>query len=134
RPSRQTTAATGWRAWFWPRYDRHKGRAGTPPLSRGQALDPVLHLAARAVELFVEVAGLVLLARQRGDDKPRIGLAFGPFRLGDDAALAAPAVARRPGEVPEAARRLPGLLALLGRFGEFGCDLIDQPAIARQAE
>src|SRR5258707_13255281 len=25
----KTTAATGWRALFWPRCDRHKGRAGT---------------------------------------------------------------------------------------------------------
>src|SRR5216683_670907 len=50
-----------------------------------------------------------------------------------DAALAAPAVACRPGEVLEAARRLASLLAVLGRFGEFGFDRIDQPAIARQA-
>ena len=42
-------------------------------------LDAVFHLAAGAVELLVEVAGLVLLACQRGDDKARIGLAAGPL-------------------------------------------------------
>jgi hypothetical protein len=54
--------------------------------------DAVFHLAASAVELLVEVASLVLLAPQRGDDKPRIGFACRPFRLGDDAAFAAPAL------------------------------------------
>ena len=60
-------------------------------------LDAVFHLAAGAVELLVEVAGLVLLARQRGDDKPRIGFAPCPFRLADDPALAAPALEGSPG-------------------------------------
>jgi hypothetical protein len=50
------------------------------------SLNAVFHLAAGAVELLVEVAGLVLLARQRGEDKARIGLASGPFRVGDDPA------------------------------------------------
>src|SRR5437667_12150683 len=27
---RGNTTATGWRALFWPRCDRHKGRTGTP--------------------------------------------------------------------------------------------------------
>ena len=60
-------------------------------------LDAVFHLTAGAVELLVEVAGLVLLARQRGDDKPRIGFAPCPFRLADDPALAAPALEGSPG-------------------------------------
>jgi hypothetical protein len=82
----------------------------------------------------------VLLAAQRGDDEARVGLARPrrcsgePLGLGDDAALAAPAVARLPGEVPEAAGRLAGLLAQLGRGGELGLDLLDQPGVARQAE
>src|SRR5258708_13278559 len=59
-------------------------------------LDSVFHLATGAVELFVKVAGLVLLACQRGDNKPRIGLASGPFRLGHDPAFAAPALACLP--------------------------------------
>ena len=97
-------------------------------------LDPVLHLAACAVELLVEVAGLVLLARQRGDDKARVGLALGPFGLGDDAAFVAPTVARSPGKVLEATRRLAGFLALLGGLGEFALDLLDQAAVLGQAE
>ena len=80
------------------------------------------------------MAGLVLFARQRGDDKARVGFALGPFRLGDDPALATPAVARVPGKVLEAARRLAGLLAPLGGRGKLGFDLTDQPAVARQAE
>ena len=62
-------------------------------------LDAVFHLAAGAVELLVEVAGLVHLAPQRSDDKPRIGFAAGPFRLGDDPTLAAPTLERPPSEV-----------------------------------
>src|ERR1700745_1456314 len=77
-------------------------------------LDAVFHLATGAVELFVKVAGLVFLACQRGDDKPRIGFASGPFRLCDDPPLAAPAFARLPDEVLEAACRLFAPSALLG--------------------
>src|ERR1700757_119117 len=97
-------------------------------------LDAVFHLAAGAVELLVEVAGLMFLACQRGDNKPRIGFARGPFRLGDDPPLAAPAVVRLPGEVLEAPRRFAGALALLLRRGEFGLDLPDQPAVLGQTE
>src|SRR5947208_324984 len=64
------------------------GREPAPGLNRGAVgikveralLDAVFHLAAGAVEPLVEVAGLVLLAGQRGDDKARVGLARGPFR------------------------------------------------------
>src|SRR4029077_10607468 len=97
-------------------------------------LDAVFHLAAGAIELLVEVASLVSFARQRGDDKARIGFAAGPFRLGHDAALAAPAVARLPGEVTEAARRFFGLSAPLRRRGALRLDLPDQPAVLGQAE
>src|SRR6202047_4780193 len=97
-------------------------------------LDSVFHLATGAVELFVKVAGLVLLACQRGDNKPRIGFACGPFRLGHDPAFAAPTLARLPGEVLEAARRLFGPSAQLGGLGEFGLDLSDEPAVLGQAE
>ena len=80
------------------------------------------------------MAGVVLLARQRGDDEARIGLALGPLGLGDDPAPAAPAVARRPGEVLEATGRLAGCLAQFGGLGKLGFDLADQPAVARQTE
>src|SRR3954447_14987855 len=132
--------------------DQHIGHRGEPQpqlvgahrLGRGAAgievklafLDAVLHLAAGAIELLVEVASLVLLAAQRGDDEARVGLARPPpcyrdtLGLGDDATLAAPAVARLPGEVPEAAGRLAGLLAELGRGGELGFDLLNQPGVA----
>src|SRR5204863_4185560 len=89
-------------------------------------LDAVFHIAAGAVDLLVEPLRR-LLGAQRGDDKAWIGRATGPFRLGDHAALAAPAVARRPGELFEPARRLAaGLAVRLGR-GELGCNLADEP-------
>ena len=92
------------------------------------------YLAAGAVELFIKVAGLVLLASQRGDDKARIGFAAGPFRLGDDPPFAAPALARLPDEVTEAPRRFASALALLLRRGEFGLDLSDEPTVLGQAK
>ena len=76
----------------------------------------------------------MLLARQRGDDNARVGLALGPFGLGDDAAFVAPTVARSPGKVLEATRRLAGFPALLGGLGEFALDLLDQAAVLGQAE
>src|SRR5262249_60719258 len=67
-------------------------------------LDAVLHLATGAIDLLVEMAGLVLGARQRSDEKARVGAAAGPFGLRDNSPLAAPAVQGRPREVLEAAR------------------------------
>ena len=88
-------------------HEQHIGERGKPqpqlvgPHGRGRGavgeqielalLDAVLHLAARAIDLLVEVPGLELLERQRGDHKAWIGFAAGPLGLGDDAALAAPA-------------------------------------------
>src|SRR6185436_19931406 len=69
-------------------------------------LDAVLHLAARAVDVFIERAGIAVSRRQRGDDEARVSLALRPLRLGDDTALPAPALARRPDQLLEAARRL----------------------------
>src|ERR1700747_949118 len=86
-------------------------------------LDAVFHLAAGAIELFIEVASLVFLSCQRSDDKARIGLAASPFRLGDNSPFAAPAVAGPPGEVLEATGRSRGLLALLLGRGELALDL-----------
>src|SRR5436309_10295418 len=92
-------------------------------------LDAVFHLTAGAVELLVEVAGIVFLAPQRGDNKPRIGFACGPFRLAHDPPFPAPAVAGSPAEILEAAGRLFGSLALLLRGGQFRRDLPDQSAV-----
>ena len=62
-------------------------------------LDAVFHLAASAVDLFVEVAGAGLGGFERGDDEAGVFLAGGVLGLGDDPAPAAPAVERRPHEV-----------------------------------
>jgi len=59
---------------------------------------------------------------------------LGPLGLGDDAPLAAPALAGRPGKVPEATRRLTGLLALLLRRGQLGRHGTDEALVPRQAE
>jgi hypothetical protein len=70
----------------------------------------------------------------RSDDESRVCFSFGPLGLGDDAPLAAPAVAGRPFEVLEAAGRLGGLSALLLRFGQFVGNRAGEAGVARQAE
>src|SRR5207249_2265781 len=97
-------------------------------------LDAVLHVAAGAVDLLVEVTRLGLVTAERGDDEARIGFALRPFGLADDAATAAPAFARRVLEVLEAACRLTSLAALRLGPGQVPFDLPDQPIVARQAE
>src|SRR6516162_9687205 len=92
------------------------------------------HVAACAINLLVEVTGLMLAASQRGDDKARVGLAAGPLGLADDAARPAPAIQRRPGKVLEAPCRLAGLLAVLARGGQFGSDRRREARILGQAE
>lgn len=57
-------------------------------------LDPILHLAAGAVEIFVESPCIGCLAAERGDDIARIGSLGEMLGLDHDPARAAPAVAR----------------------------------------
>src|SRR5438128_11462704 len=89
-------------------------------------LDPVFHLAAGAVELLVERAGLDLWPGQGGDEEAGIAVALGHLGFGDDAPGAAPAVARPPGEVLEAPRRLAGPAAPLGGLGKLAFYLGNQ--------
>ena len=91
--------------------------------------DAVFHVAAGAVDLLVERLRCGVLGTQRSDDKPRISRAAGPFRLGYDPAMAAPAVARRPGKLLEAARRLAGRFAVLLGRGEFVGNLGGEPLV-----
>jgi hypothetical protein len=56
-------------------------------------LDAVFHVAAGAVDLLVEIAGLPLGPLERGDDEARIALVLGMLSFGDDPA-AAPTVSR----------------------------------------
>jgi len=95
-------------------------------------LDAILHFAAGAVDLLIEMAAVA--DGQRRDDEARVFFAPGPLGLGNDAPLAAPALEGRPGEVPEPARRLAGLLALLLRFAKLGCNHALQAGIPRQAK
>ncbi len=74
-------------------------------------LDPVLHLAAGAIDLLVEKAAVGPGLAERGDDEARVGLALGPFRLADDAPPARPTVERGVAEVLEAAGGLAGRFA-----------------------
>ena len=97
-------------------------------------LDPVLHVAAGAVDLFVKIAGLAFGTGQRGDDEARIRLVFCPFRLRHDPALATPAAPRHPPEVLEAPRRLAGTPALRRSPLKLGLDFGDEPIGFRQPE
>src|SRR5918997_1579558 len=97
-------------------------------------LDAVLELAAGAVDILVEPAGVARSRAQRGDDEARVGAAVRPLGFGDDPASAAPAVVRRPPELLEAARRL-----VCGTARGFdGRQLLDdlrlEPCVTSQAE
>src|SRR5262249_2548804 len=96
--------------------------------------DAVLHLTARAVDRFIEVPTIAIGSRQRGDDEPRIGLAFRPLRLGYDPPLAAPALAGRPGELLEPTCRLAGCAALIARLDQFRPNRPGKAHVPRQAE
>ncbi len=95
-------------------------------------LDPILHLAAGAIDILVEIAAVTF--GQRRDDKAGVFFAPGPLSFGNDAPLAAPALERRPGKVLEAACRLAGLLALLLGFAELGCNRVLEAGVLRQAK
>ena len=98
-------------------------------------LDAVLHVAARAVDVLVEdAAPRPRVAIERGDDEARVGLALGPLGLADHAPLAAPALARAPREVLEAARRRLRLGRLPLGACQLALDLGDQPVVAGQPE
>jgi hypothetical protein len=97
-------------------------------------LDPVLHLAASAVDLLVEMPGLALAARERGDHEARVRLALGPFGLGNDTARPAPALPRRPHEALEAALRPAAAAAPRGGAIKLGRNLGKEPRVAPQPE
>src|SRR5258705_7651270 len=86
-------------------------------------LDAVLHLAAGAVDFFVEMAAIVF--GRRRDNEARIGFALGPLGLGDDAPLAAPALSGPPGKILELARRPASVPALLSRRRQFDRNGVD---------
>jgi hypothetical protein len=106
----------------------------TPNVHRESPWQVFLHLAPGAVDILVEMTRVAVGGGERGDDEARVCLALGPLGLGDDAALSAPALARRPGEVLEAAGGLVGLLALRLRRGEFGRNRLDEAPVLRQPE
>src|SRR5713226_1030843 len=97
-------------------------------------LDAVLHLAASAIDLLIEVLAADLGGAQRGDDKPWIGVATSNLGLADDETIAAPTVQRRPHKVFEATRRLAGADALHRRGYQLGLDRLLQTLVARQTE
>ena len=85
---------------------------------------------ARAIDLFIKPATVAIGSRQRDDDEARVGLALRPFRLGDDAPLPAPALAGRPGQFLEPARRLTGCLTFLARLGQLDTNGLGETGIA----
>jgi hypothetical protein len=102
--------------------------------SRLTFLDPVLHLAAGAVDLLVERAAIRLGRFQRRDDEARIGFALCPFGFADHPAPARPTVERGVAEVLEAAGRLAGREPFGLRLQKLHGDLLDQPRVAGEAE
>ena len=92
-------------------------------------LDPVLHIATRAVEFLVKVFGFAFGAGERSDDKTRIGLALGKLSLGNNPQLPAPTTARLVPEILEAPRRLLGPPAPRLGTPELAFDIGKKPRI-----
>src|SRR5207302_6967067 len=79
-------------------------------------------------------ARIAIGSRERGDDEARIGFALRPLGLGDDAARAAPALAGRPSELLEAARRRSRGSALLLRRHEVNPDRAVEAGVLGQPQ
>ena len=96
--------------------------------------DPVLHLAAGAVDPLVEGLGVDRPPFQRGDDKPRVGALGQVLGLPDHPPPTAPAVPGAVAEVLVAAGRFAGLLVFVLGPGHGDGKRLDQPAVAGEAE
>src|SRR5215207_9175150 len=72
--------------------------------------------------------------RKAGHDEERVGLALGPFRLGDHAPRSAPALPGRPAQVLEAPRRLARPSGLLLGLDQLDRDLLDEAIVAGEPE
>ena len=69
-------------------------------------LEPVLHLAALAVDGLVEKAGRAEWGMDIGDDEARVGPTVRELGLPDDATLGRPTLARPISKVGEHSRQL----------------------------
>src|SRR5215471_2489213 len=69
---------------------RHRGRGGAIGPQLELLTDAVFGLAARAVEVFVERAGVAGGTAQRGDNEARVGALRGMLGLADDASASFP--------------------------------------------
>ena len=142
--------------WVWPqadaaqRFEQHVGEGGEPQPElvgahgrRRRAigeqvelllLDPVLDLAAGAVDLLVEGLAVDLGGGERGHDEARVRALGQVLGLGYDPPFAAPAVERGVGEVVEPAGRLAGCAMLGLGLGERPGDRGHQAGVAGEAE
>ena len=97
-------------------------------------LDPVLHVAASAIQLFVEGAGRPAVRLQRGHNEAWVGLAAAPFGFTDHPPPPRPAVSGRPEKVTEDPDRFASRLAGLPGFVEGLGEAFFQPFVAGEAE
>jgi hypothetical protein len=96
--------------------------------------DPVLDVAAGAVDVLVQGTGVDGPGGERGHDQARVCSLGQVLGFRHDAARPAPAVERAPEEVGEAAGRTAAIQALgLGR-GQIVGDGADQALVTRQPE
>ena len=82
-------------------------------------LEPVLHLAALAVDGLVEKAGRAECGMDIGDDEARVGPTVRELRLPDNATLGRPALAFPISKVGEHSRRPAGPLRFALRLASF---------------
>ncbi len=114
---------------------RGVGDRGPNPVPAAKLLlDPVLDLAAGAVEVLVEAAGVDRGGGERGHDEAWVRSLGQVLGLGDDAARSAPAVERAPDKVGEVAGGAALRQALQLGCGQIVGDLADQALVARQPE
>ena len=99
-------------------------------------LDPVLHLAAGAVQFLVQLPARHFLPAQAGDHEARVraALAWQPLRLAHHSPLPAPVLQRAVAEIPETPRRLAGPRAGLARLLQLPANLAQQTTVPRQAQ
>src|SRR6202162_2276315 len=97
-------------------------------------LDAVFHLAARAVQLFVDFRSGPVLRAQRGNQVAWIFLALDLFRFGDHPPRSRPAFLGAIGELTEHPRRFSRAPVLLLGLVHGAADDPSQALVAREAE
>jgi hypothetical protein len=97
-------------------------------------LNSVLHVAAGAVDLLIQILRLAFIASERGDHETGIGFSSRPLGLGHDPALPAPGSARHPYEALEVALHPAATSPFGSDYINLYLDLGDERLVLGQSE